>query len=147
MAKTTQQPGDPRAFLDAAAPDPARRADAEALLALFAAETGASATMWGSAIVGFGAYRYRYASGTAGEACRVGFSPRKAEFALYVGVGRPEVAALLPRLGKHKAAKSCLYVKRLADVDEGVLRVIVRAGFAATPEGFVADVPTPSAHD
>ena len=137
-AKTRPTPISPDDFV-AALPDDRRRADAAAMLALFAAHTGEAAVMWGPSIIGFGTYRYRYASGRSGEACRVGFSPRKNEFALYLGVGRPEQSALLPRLGRYKAGKSCLYVKNLSDVDVVVLGAMIANAFAAEPEGWVRE--------
>ncbi|MGC6400422.1 DUF1801 domain-containing protein [Sphingomonas sp. FW199] len=125
-------------FLDAV-PDPARRADAVAVTELMARATGQPPVLWGPSIIGFGRYRYRYASGREGEMCRVGFSPRKAELVFYVGAGRPEQADALTRLGKHKAGKGCLYIKKLADVDADVLDAIVRSAYAAPGEGEVAD--------
>ncbi|MDG5488960.1 DUF1801 domain-containing protein [Sphingomonas sp. BGYR3] len=126
------------AFLDAV-PDAARRADAVAVTELMAQATGQPAVLWGPSIIGFGRYRYRYASGREGEMCRVGFSPRKAELVFYVGAGRPEQAGALTRLGKHKTGKGCLYIKKLADVDTGALGEIVRTAYAAPGEGEVAD--------
>lgn len=122
----------------AAVPDPARRADAQAVSVMMARVTGQPPTMWGPSIVGFGRYRYRYDSGHSGEMCRVGFSPRKSELVFYVDASRPEQAALLARLGKHKAGKGCLYVKRLSDVDQGVLQEIVANAYRAQAEGEIA---------
>jgi hypothetical protein len=109
-----------------AAPDAVRRDDAKTLVALMARVTGEEPVMWGPSIIGFGSYHYRYESGHEGEACRMGFSPRKAELVLYVLNGSPEQAAQLARLGRHKTGKSCLYVKRLADVDMAVLEELLR---------------------
>lgn len=117
--------------------DPVRRADAGAAAALMARVTGQPAAMWGPSIIGFGRYRYRYDSGREGEMCRVGFSPRKAELVFYVGAGRPEQAAALERLGKHRTGKGCLYVKKLADVDLAVLEQVVRNAYAAKAEGEI----------
>lgn len=105
--------------------DPARRADAEALRALIERVSGEPAAMWGPAIVGFGAYHYRYESGREGDMCRIGFSPRAKELVLYnLGVSRePD---LLARLGKHRTGKGCLYLKRLADIEQGVLEEMIR---------------------
>lgn len=121
----------------AAIEHPERRADAEAASAMMARVTGQPATMWGPSIVGFGRYRYRYDSGREGETCRVGFAPRKTELVFYVGAGRPEQAALLAKLGKHKAGKGCLYVKRLADVDGDVLEAIVANAYRAKADGEI----------
>ena len=106
--------------------DPKRREDARALVQLIEAETGETATMWGSSIVGFGQYHYRYDSGHEGDACLVGFSPRKANLVLYMAAEEPMRADMLARLGKHKSGKGCIYLNRLSDVDEGVLREMAR---------------------
>ncbi|HVJ02746.1 MAG TPA: DUF1801 domain-containing protein [Sphingomonas sp.] len=116
-------------FIDAV-PDANRREDARAVLAMMERLSGEPATMWGPSIVGFGSYHYRYESGHEGDACRIGFSPRKAELVLYVLSGGAEEAALLARLGKHRTGKSCLYVKKLADVDLGVLEELLRVHLA-----------------
>lgn len=123
------------AFIDAV-PDPVRRADAEAVRDLLARVTGEPAVMWGPSIVGFGAYDYRYDSGHAGTSCRLGFSPRKAELVLYLLTGAPDEAALLARLGKHRTGKSCLYIKRLADIDMAVLEEIARGALAHMDERY-----------
>lgn len=109
-----------------AAPDAVRRDDAKALVALMARVTGEEPVMWGPSIIGFGSYHYRYESGHEGDACRLGFSPRKAELVLYVLNGSPGQAVQLARLGRHRTGKSCLYIKRLADVDMAVLEDLLR---------------------
>jgi hypothetical protein len=105
--------------------DAARRADAEALIDMMRRATGAEPKLWGPSIVGFGTYHYRYASGHEGDSCLVGFSPRKAEFSIYLAPGFDDLAPLLARLGKHRMGKGCLYVKRLADVDRAVLAQLI----------------------
>ncbi len=107
--------------------DPVRRADATALVDMLSRVSGAPATMWGSSIIGFGRYHYRYDSGREGDMCRIGFSPRKAETVLYVMDGFPRYEALLARLGKHRTGKSCLYIKRLANIDQAVLEELAAA--------------------
>ena len=114
----------------AAVPDPSRRADAETLAALLAERSGEPAAMWGPSIIGFGRYRYTYDSGRSGEMCRIGLSPRKAETVLYLTEGFPLHADLLARLGKHRTGKSCLYIKRLSDVDMGLLTELIDASLA-----------------
>jgi len=114
----------------AAVPDPVRRADAEIVCTMLQRLTGEEPRMWGPTIIGFGSYRYTYDSGHSGEMCRIGFSPRKAELVLYVLTGKPDQEPLLARLGKHKTGKSCLYVKKLADVDLAVLEEITRIAIA-----------------
>ena len=109
------------AFIDAVG-DEHRRADCRAVARLMAEVTGAEGVMWGTSIVGFGNYHYRYASGREGDFFEAGFSPRKRALTIYVMAGFAEYEDLLARLGKHSTGKSCLYVKRLADVDLDVLR-------------------------
>lgn len=109
------------AFIDAV-DDEHRRADCRDVARLMAEITGAEGVMWGSSIVGFGSYHYRYASGREGDFFEAGFSPRKRALTIYVMAGFAEYEDLLARLGKHSTGKSCLYVKRLADVDLDVLR-------------------------
>ena len=120
------------AFLDGVK-HPVRRADGEAIREMMERITGEPAVMWGPSIVGFGAYHYRYASGHEGDMCRVGFSPRSANLVLYVG-GFPEYEEMLARLGKHKTSKACLYINKLADVDQAVLEEIVRRSFEASED-------------
>jgi hypothetical protein len=115
-------------FLDAVE-HPVRRADGKAVDALMRRVTGLEPAMWGPTIVGYGSYRYLYESGHGGEACRMGFSPRKAELVLYVLNDRPELDAQLAQLGKHKTGKACLYIKKLADVDMDVLERIARGAW------------------
>jgi hypothetical protein len=126
--KTRRNDESVAAFLATVA-DPRRRADAEAACALMAEATGAEPAMWGSAIVGFGVYHYRYASGREGDWPAVGLSPRKQALTLYVSAGFDGYRDLLDRLGPHTTGKSCLYLKRLADVDQDVLKALVAAGF------------------
>ena len=113
------------AFL-AAVPGDARREDAQKLCGLLMEWTGEPPVMWGMSIVGFGCYRYRYDSGREGLAALVGFSPRKANLVVYlVGGVQDRYPKLLEQLGPHKVGKGCLYLKRLDDVDHGVLRALV----------------------
>lgn len=107
--------------------DPVRRDDCMRVLALMKDVMGEDPKMWGASIVGFGRYRYRYESGREGEWFVTGFSPRKNNLTLYIMAGFDRYDDLLQRLGKYSTGKSCLYVKRLADVDEAVLRELVAA--------------------
>ena len=91
-----------------------RRADCEALVALMQRVTGEPAVLWGEAIIGFGSYHYRYASGREGDAPLAGFSPRKGDISVYLTCDTPAQPALLARLGKHRMGKACLYLRRLA---------------------------------
>lgn len=107
-----------------------RRADAQALVKLFEQVSGWPPKMWGPAIIGFGAYHYTYESGHSGSICALGFSPRKANFAIYVA-DFPGKEALLAKLGKHKGGiRQCLYITRVVDVDTGVLSQILAGGLA-----------------
>jgi hypothetical protein len=110
--------------------DERRRADSERLIALMTDVTGEAATMWGPSIIGFGSYHYRYASGREGDAPLASFSPRKSNLTLYVSAGEDTRAGLLARLGPHTTGKSCVYVKRLSDLDEQALIELIRAGVA-----------------
>ena len=104
-----------------------REDDSRALVAMMERVTGEPAKLFGSSIVGFGSYHYKYESGHEGDTCIVGFAPRKAALTLYLLPGfEGELRPLLDKLGKHKTGKGCLYVKRLADVDQAVLERIVR---------------------
>ena len=122
--KTTPTQASVDAFIEAVE-DEQKRADSRAIAAMMSAATGAPAQMWGTSIVGFGRYHYRYASGREGDFMIAGFSPRKRALTLYIMAGFSEYEALLAQLGKHTIGKSCLYIKRLADVDQTVLREIV----------------------
>ena len=114
-------------FLAAVEPE-TRRADAAALDALFREVTGFEPRMWGPAIVGYGRYHYVYKTGREGDFLATGFSPRAREFSIYIMPGYADFGDILDRLGKHKIGKSCLYVRRLSDIDMGVLKQLVRAG-------------------
>jgi hypothetical protein len=108
--------------------DEGRRADCVALAKLMSAVTRKPPKMWGPAIVGFGQYHYQYDSGREGDMCLAGFSSRKADLTVYVFTEGQE--ALLARLGKHRRSKACLYLKRLADVDQAVLKKVIAASVA-----------------
>jgi len=105
--------------------DDNRRSDCLKVLELMKDVSGAPPKMWGRTIVGFGSYRYKYPSGREGEWFITGFAPRKQNLSIHVLPGLESFGDLLPRLGKYKAGKSCLYVKRLADIDLGVLRELL----------------------
>jgi hypothetical protein len=123
--KTQPTAADVEAFL-AEIPDPGRRADARALAAMLSELTGEEPVMWGPTIVGCGTYRYRNASGREGTTPLAGFSPRKANLAIYLMSGFADTHQdLVEKLGPHKTGKGCLYLKRLDDVDLDVLRELV----------------------
>jgi len=118
------------AFIDALT-DQTSRADAKALVKLMQSATGEKAKMWGPSIIGFGSYHYTYESGREGDAPLIGFSPRKAATVLYGATGCGDSEALLTKLGKHSTGKGCLYIKKLADVDQKVLEDMVVKSVAA----------------
>jgi len=118
------------AFIDAVA-DETRRADAKALVKLMQRATGERPKMWGPTIVGFGSYHYTYETGREGDMPLAGFSPRKAATVLYGMRGSSDSDALLAKLGKHTTGKGCLYIKKLADVDQKVLEELAVKSVAA----------------
>ena len=103
-----------------------RREDALKLLDIFTEETPWPAVLWTGNMVGFGQYHYQYASGHEGDALRVGYAPRKGKISLYLMLEEADRAALLARLGKHSTGVGCIYVNKLADIDEAVLREMIR---------------------
>ena len=123
--KTKETKESVSAFLKKIA-DKTRRDDCLAVVDIMREATGEEPRMWGSSIVGFGRYHYKYASGREGEWMVTGFSPRKGDLTLYLMLGFERFPALMKRLGKFKTGKSCLYVKRLADIDEDVLKELVK---------------------
>jgi hypothetical protein len=111
-------------FLNGVA-DEQRRQDCFRVLQLMKAATKTEPEMWGSSIVGFGHYRYKYESGTKGEWFLTGFSPRKQDLTLYIMSGLERYSALLKKLGKHRTGKACLYIKRLDEVDIPTLKQLI----------------------
>lgn len=107
-----------------------QRADCAVLIEMISRITGEKARMWGESIVGFGSYHYTYASGHSGEAPLAGFAIRSREIVLYLTCELGEQSALLAKLGSHKMSKSCLYLKRLADIDLGILQALITASAA-----------------
>ena len=105
--------------------DEERRQDCFRVLQLMKAATKTEPAMWGTSIVGFGRYRYKYESGTKGEWFLTGFSPRKQDLTLYIMSGLERYSALLKKLGKHKTGKACLYIKKLDDVDVSTLKQLI----------------------
>jgi hypothetical protein len=105
--------------------DQTRRADAKALVKLMQSAAGEKPKMWGPSIIGFGSYHYMYDSGREGDMPLIGFSPRKAAIVLYNVTGFHDSEPLLAKLGKHTTGKACLYIKRLADVDQKALEAMI----------------------
>lgn len=102
--------------------DEKRQRETLQLIEIYEKTTGFKAKMWGPSIIGFGSYHYRYDSGREGDAPLNGFSPRKDKFALYFDTSFPTREVLLDQLGKHKAAKACVYIKKIEDIDLVVLK-------------------------
>ncbi len=127
--KTRPNRADVRKFLDSIE-DARKRRDSLTLLGVMEEISGARPTMWGDGIVGFGTYRYRYASGREGEWFVTGFSPRKQALTVYLMCDLAAEQQLLDKLGKYKLGKSCLYVKKLEDIDEAVLRKLIERRWA-----------------
>lgn len=108
-----------------------RRADCEAVLQMMEAATGERAQMWGESMVGVGRYAYTNSAKKTFEWMLVGFSPRKNDLTLYIMPGFEDFPGLMEKLGKHKTGKSCLYLKKLADVDSVVLRQLIEGSVKA----------------
>ena len=123
--KTKETNASVTGFLNAVA-DPQKRADCKAIAAMMRRVTGKRAKMWGPSIVGFDRYGYHYDSGRSGSFMMTGFSPRAQNIVLYVMPGFGKYGELLDRLGRHKTGKSCLYIRRLADVDRKILERLIR---------------------
>lgn len=102
-----------------------RKQDSFAVLDIMKEITGEAPKMWGPAIVGFGDYHYKYESGREGDFFKVGFSPRKQSMTLYIMNGFERYPELMGKLGKHKIGKSCLYINKLDDVDQEILKELI----------------------
>jgi len=126
--KTKQTSDSVATFLNSVE-DETKRKDCFEILEMMKQATGEQPKMWGTSIIGFGSYHYKYESGHEGDMCIIGFSPRKQNITLYVGVSNENIHKLLPELGKHKTGKGCLYINKLSDVDEGVLKKIIKTSF------------------
>ncbi|MBT6211576.1 MAG: DUF1801 domain-containing protein [Woeseia sp.] len=106
--------------------DEQKRADCRAIAKMMRDATGKRAKMWGAAIVGYDQYDYKYASGRSGTFIITGFSPRAKNISIYIMPGFSEFASLMKKLGKHKTGKSCLYIKKLEDVDNKILARLIK---------------------
>lgn len=144
MSENKTKPTDEsvRARLDAVADDE-RRADCYRVLRIMEEVTGEEPRIWGRGMVGFGTYHYRYESGREGDWFVTGFAPRKNDLTLYIMAGFDRYDELMARLGKHRTGKSCLYLKRLSDVDLDVLTELVSRSVAHTRATY--DDPSSSA--
>jgi hypothetical protein len=102
------------------------RADAKKVAAMMRRATGTRAKMWGTSIVGYGSYHYKYASGREGDWMLTGFSPRKQALTIYIMPGFAKFETLMSKLGTYKTGKSCLYIRRLTDIDLKTLETLIR---------------------
>jgi hypothetical protein len=108
-------------------PEAERQKDALVIVDIMEKQSGFPAKMWGPAIIGFGTYHYKYESGHEGDSPLIGFSPRKAEFALYLSSAFEKREELLKQFGKHKTGKACIYIKKIEDIHVDVLKKMVAA--------------------
>ena len=113
--------------------DDQKRKDSFEIIKMMKQATKEEPKMWGSAIIGFGSYHYKYESGREGDMPIIGFSPRKQSLTLYVGLGDDSENPLLKKLGKYTTSKACLYIKKLADVDRTVLQKLINESAKTTP--------------
>lgn len=127
--KTVENEGSVDDFLNSVK-DETKRADCLRIKSIMEEISGETAKMWGTSIVGFGNYHYKYESGREGDFMKVGFSPRAQNVTLYIMPGFGRYEDLMIRLGKHKIGKSCLYVKKLADVDEDILKELITESYS-----------------
>ncbi len=137
--KTQPQPGAVKELL-AALPDH-RRKDCKTISAMMRRVTGKRATLWGTSMVGFGQYFYRYASGREGVFFRTGFASRKSDITIYIHPEVKRYESFLKKLGPHKHSVSCLYIKRLSDIDTAVLEQIIEAAYKDMQELYPLDKP------
>ncbi|NND79850.1 MAG: DUF1801 domain-containing protein [Maribacter sp.] len=114
-------------FLDSV--DEIQRQDSVKLVDLMKEITGEDPVMWGPSIIGFGSYHYKYDSGREGDMLLTGFSPRKQNLSLYIMAGFSNYGNLMQKLGKYKTGKSCLYIKRLSEINIDVLKELIKASF------------------
>jgi hypothetical protein len=132
--KTTETDVDVNDFINSYVDHEQKKADSFQLIELMKAWSGFEPKMWGPTIIGFGSYHYKYASGHEGDAPIIGFSPRKAEFSLYVYSPTEESKALLKDLGKFKMGKMCIYVKKLEDINVEALEKLSKISIAYVNE-------------
>lgn len=116
--------------------DPQRKKDCQTVHQMLKKITKTSAKMWGASIVGYGKYHYKYESGREGDFMKIGFAPRKTSLTLYIMPGFGRYDELMNRLGKYKTGKSCLYIKKLEDVDIKVLEELMKSSFDYMTEKY-----------
>lgn len=133
--KTKRTEGSADELVDAI-PDGARREDCRTLLALMRKATAEEPVVWSSGVIGFGTFHYKSSSGQEGDWFPVGFASRKAAITVYLGVSLDDAAVLLGELGKHTTGKGCIYIKRLSDVDLGVLEALIAEAYSRTMRAY-----------
>src|SRR3954451_19415765 len=116
--------------------NPKKREDAYKLIDIFTETTGFDAKMWGPSIIGFGSYHYKYETGHEGDAPLVGFSPRKAKISLYFAPGEKKREELLKVFGKHTTGKACVYINKVADINEDVLKEMINESITFLTEMY-----------
>lgn len=126
--KTTENDLDVSEFINKISDTP-KRIDSQEVLDLMQKLTGENPKMWGSSIIGFGKYHYKYESGREGDFMKIGFAPRKNNLAFYIMPGVEKYDHLLQKLGKYKTGKSCLYINKLNDVDQSILEQLILTSF------------------
>lgn len=126
--KTKQTDDSVTAFINSVS-DEQKRKDSFEIIEIMKQATGLQPKMWGTSIIGFGSYHYKYESGHEGDMCLIGFSPRKQNIAIYGMGGEERNKNLLSALGKHKTGKGCLYINKLSDVNSDILKNIFKASF------------------
>lgn len=136
--KTQQTDEDPADFLNTIE-NPTVREDCFKILTMLEEQSGLPARMWGTSMIGVGSYHYRYASGHQGDMFLAGFSPRKQQISLYLTLPSQQRDQFLAILGKHKSAVSCIYIKKLADIDENVLRAMIDASIQYLLQTYPAE--------
>lgn len=145
MSENKTKPTDVQAIdFIAEVADPKRRDEATQIDTMLRRVSGCTPTMWGGSIIGYGQYHYRYETGREGDMCRIGFSPRKAEHSIYLmglycdAATETEAAELFARLGKHRRGKSCLYVRKLSDIDMDILEQLAVLSWKAMERMYPA---------
>lgn len=133
--KTRENDADVSGFLNSVEEEQ-QREDCIRLLEMMSEVTGRAPKMWGTSIVGFGAYHYVYASGREGDWPIIGFSPRKQNISIYIMSGFDSYETLMKKLGTHKIGKSCLYIKKLADIEPDVLRELAASSVAYMRQNY-----------
>jgi hypothetical protein len=140
--KTKQNDNSVLEFIESVEGDK-KREDAYRLLDIFTEETGFHAKMWGSSMIGFGSYHYKYKSGHEGDSFLAGYSPRKAKISLYFAPGDEEREELLKKFGKHSTGKACVYINKVDDIDENVLRELIQSSITFLKKTYPDGIKLP----